>query len=425
MNREQLRNELPEPVRRHFEEVARMNPPDDLMDAAIAQVETEPRVTRFSLLPAFAALAATAVAAAVIAFGFFGLELGLPIGDEPSATPHASAGLTDGPLPAALERSFLGPFDAGTGAPQTARIRFQGDQFELQTWAGAQYLSRVTSVGPDQLRLVSISALGCEEDDEGIYTYALSAGEIVLTLGGEDACAARGDALTGEWLRSDCRTSGDYCLGELEAGTYSSGYFEPRTDGVFEPRFGALTYTVPDGWAAYADLPDTYGLTPQSAYAAFDGSDCYDCPGTRDTITILSDPGAATEDCGEDENVPGIGFGAEELQGWMQSHAGLEVGDVTESTINGYPARSFTITGASDWTGTCDLENPFVAVPVFYRVDSYHWALSPDQSYGVTLIDIGDGHTVAVMVDSANEADFADFVANTAPIIATFDFPPR
>jgi len=98
---------------------------------------------------------------------------------------------------------------------------------------------------------------------------------------------------------------------------------------------------------------------------------------------------------------------------------------VTESTINGYPARSFTITGASDWTGTCDLENPFVAVPVFYRVDSYHWALSPDQSYGVTLIDIGDGHTVAVMVDSANEADFADFVANTAPIIATFDFPPR
>lgn len=425
MNREQLRRELPEPVRRYFEEVARMNPPDDLMDAAIAQVESQPRVNRFSLLPAFAAVAAAAVAAAVIAFGFLGFELGPPIGDEPSATPQPSASLTDGPLPAALEHSFLGSVDATADPGQTARIRFQGDQFELQTWSGAQFLSRVTSAGPDELRLVAITALGCEEGDEGIYTYRLSPGNNVLTLVGEDACAARGEALNGDWLRSDCAAAGDFCLGSLEAGMYLSGYFEPRPEGEFEPRFGALTYSVPDGWAAYADLPDSYGLTSGSEYAAYDGSDCFDCPGTRDAITLLSDPGAATEDCGEEQNVPGVGFGAEDLLGWMQSHPGLEVGDVTESTINGFSARSFTITAASDWTGTCDLENPFVAVPVFYRVDSYHWTLSPDQSYGVTLIDIGGGHTVAVMVDAADEGQLDDFMAEAAPIIATFDFPPR
>lgn len=401
-----------------------MNPPDDLMDVAIAEVESQPRVNRFSLLPAFAAVAATAVVAAAIAFGVFGPELGLPIGDEPSATPQPSE-LTEGPTPAALEHRFLGPADATDGPPQTAEIRFQGVQFEFRTRSGAQFLSRVASVGPDQLRLVAIGGLGCEKDDDGIYTYTLSPGGNVLSLVGEDACAARGDALNGEWLRSDCRTPGNLCLGELEAGTYSSAYFEPRSEGEYEPRFGALTYTVPDGWAAYADFGDTYGLTPQSDYAAFDGAGCYDCPGTRDAITVLSDPGAATEDCGEEENVPGVGFGAEELLGWMQSHPGLVVGDVTESTISGFPARSFTITGASGWTGTCDPADPFVAVPVFYRVGSYHWALSPEQSYGVTLIDVGDGHTVAVMVDSADEADLADFMAEAAPIIATFDFPPR
>jgi glutamine cyclotransferase len=91
MNREQLRNELPEPVRRYFEEVARMEPPVDLLNAAITQVESEPRVNRFSLLPAFVAVAATALIAAVIAFNVFGLKLGPPTGTDTSPTPEASA----------------------------------------------------------------------------------------------------------------------------------------------------------------------------------------------------------------------------------------------------------------------------------------------------------------------------------------------
>lgn len=102
MNREQLRNELPEPVRRYFEEVARMNPPDDLMDAAIAQVEAQPRVNRFSMLPAFAALAATAVLAAIVAFGVFGVKLGPPIGTDASPSPTGEASPTPEASPSEL-----------------------------------------------------------------------------------------------------------------------------------------------------------------------------------------------------------------------------------------------------------------------------------------------------------------------------------
>lgn len=423
MNRDQLRRELPEPVRRYFEEVARMNPPDDLLEAAIIEVESQPRANRFSLLPAFAAVAAMAVVAAVIAYGALGLGIVPSIGDEPSATPEASERLGGRP-PEELQHLFLGPDERG----QTARIRLNGDQFEFTTWTGVQfYLARAEEMLASRLQLHTISGLGCEELGGWVYAFLLSPGGSVLTVAsdGEDPCAGRADALNGEWLRSDCRSPGGYCLGVLEAATYSSAYFEPRPEGAYLPRFGAMTYTVPNGWAAYVDVDDIYGLTPQSQYVMFDGSECYDCPGTRDTITVLSNPGAATEDCGEAGNVPGIGFGAEELLGWMQSHAGLVVGDVTETIINGRAARSFTITGASDWTGTCDPDDPFVAVPVFSRMDSYHWALRPNESYGVTLIDIGDGHTVAVVVDSPDERRLAALMADAAPIIATFDFPPR
>ena len=102
MNRERLRQELPEPVHRYFEEVARMEPPNDLMDSAMAQVESEARVSRFSL-PAFFAISAAAVAlvaAVLIGANLFGG--GGLIGGTQTPTPIASASPTpiaDSPQP--------------------------------------------------------------------------------------------------------------------------------------------------------------------------------------------------------------------------------------------------------------------------------------------------------------------------------------
>jgi hypothetical protein len=97
MNRDQLRNALPEPVRRYFEEkVARMEPPNDLMHTAMAEIESEPRVNRFSL-GALAALAAGIAAVAAVAF--FGLNLlnsGAPSG--PGGAPRATASPSPTPL---------------------------------------------------------------------------------------------------------------------------------------------------------------------------------------------------------------------------------------------------------------------------------------------------------------------------------------
>jgi hypothetical protein len=96
MNRNQLRDELPEPVRRYFEEeVAHMEPPDDLMDMTIAEVESQPRVNRFSFLPAFAALAGAAAVVLAIVIGANLFNGGPFVGtssESPSASPSASSG---------------------------------------------------------------------------------------------------------------------------------------------------------------------------------------------------------------------------------------------------------------------------------------------------------------------------------------------
>ena len=93
MNREQLNQGLPEPVRRYFEEVARMEPPDDLMHSAMAQVEAEPRANRFSLQPVL--MAVGAIAAVVIVAFLVGPNLFNGIGTPaalPTPTPSATTG---------------------------------------------------------------------------------------------------------------------------------------------------------------------------------------------------------------------------------------------------------------------------------------------------------------------------------------------
>ena len=60
-SRKQFGGDLPQPVRRYFNDVARMQPPNDLLVAAVAEIKIPPRTDRFSPL-AMAGFAAVAVA---------------------------------------------------------------------------------------------------------------------------------------------------------------------------------------------------------------------------------------------------------------------------------------------------------------------------------------------------------------------------
>ncbi|HEX6139146.1 MAG TPA: hypothetical protein VF013_01620 [Candidatus Limnocylindria bacterium] len=427
MNRASLRNELPDPVRRYFEEVARMNPPHDLMDTTIAEVEASPRVNRFSM-PVLALAAAVVVAlAALIGFGLYRTQVGPP--NDKSPSPTADAG--GGGLPTELTHIFLGP---GTSAPApwngtvaALHVRAGSLEYEPDGNRVMIYGSRAALVGDNRLQLESTNGRGgCRLGNAGTYTYELTPGGNFLTLTAEtDDCPARAQALAGVWERSVCKPAEGYCLGALEAGSYSSAIVDPRsTPSQYSSRYGAITYTVPEGWANFLDDGLNYGLTTQAEWDAWAGRDCFDCPGTRSLIEVLVGPGPARTDCTESYE-PGVGFTIDDLAAWLTSHPGLDTSEVQDLTINGRPAKSMTITARADWTGTCpeDANTDFVAVPVFYHQDSWHWALKPETSYGVVLVDIGGDAVVAVMIDSADEAQLPAFIEGAMPIIQTFDFP--
>ncbi len=410
--------------------------PDSVRVAVRAAVDNTPQsrpmpgLARFPHMNAFTriGLAATAViVAALIGINYFGRGQNVgPPTQETSPAPSVAEPEAGG-IPPELRTVFLGPAKDIPELGEADRGDFDlSDGFMIYHATEEPAFYAAVHVSDDTIQLTTTTAGLCAEGDVGIYQWSLSRGDSILTVGeGTDDCSARSTLMPGDYLRSACRTTTNPCLGSVEAGTWDSHYFEPRPSGDYHPRHGAMRFTLPEGWAAYSDDADGYGLTPQSEYAGYEISTaCYDCPGIRDAISVIGNPGAATEDCGEEGNVPGIGFGAQDLVDWLRQHPGLITTDPEAQTINGLPALALYIEAATTWTGTCG-EDAFVAVPVFYRVGSYHWALSVGTRYHVTLLDLGDGNTVAVMVDTADDADLESFVDAAMPIIESLEFPER
>ena len=111
MNTSQLRGDLPEPVRRYFLEVAKMQPPADLLDAAVAEIERTPRMNRFAALPIFGFVAAAAVVIGLLVYTM--MTPALPdVGDEPTPTVSPTAAPT--PVPIATLAPIEGLPSAGS-----------------------------------------------------------------------------------------------------------------------------------------------------------------------------------------------------------------------------------------------------------------------------------------------------------------------
>ena len=185
--------------------------------------------------------------------------------------------VTLGAIPAELQHPFLGPAKPveGFDAYQIDRgdLSYEGSLLAFGIGRQAAFYSIPSITDDGDLRLTSGVDGVCANGDEGTYPWSLSAGGTILTIeAGTDDCAARAQVVPGTYERSACKDSENWCLGELEAGQYSSHYFEPRPLAFWEARHGAMTYTVPSGWASYSDWPNMYGLTPLSQYQAFDRS---------------------------------------------------------------------------------------------------------------------------------------------------------
>ena len=305
-------------------------------------------------------------------------------------------------------------------------------------------LAQVATDGRLQLRTV-IEGTGCEPGDTGLYRWSLSDGPrsplTQLTIDpGTDDCAVRAATIPGTFVTSGCDIPNTWCLNELPAGTYASAFFEPRGPGgdAYKVRLGALTYTVPEGWAHAGDSPQGgYELMPEAAFKQKIGD-----PGSwPDAIRLWSRPTALSTDsmCSPKAD-PAVGRSVDALVAWIGSHPGLVVRDQQPVTIGGYSGQMLDLDVAPTWTATCpDWEadaGPFV--PLFteggwLKADgtggdnAYWWG--PGGFPGLTsdperliLLDL-DGDTLAITIDS-NVPDGQEALVETAmPIVETFEFP--
>jgi hypothetical protein len=405
---------------------------DRVLDAVLDQLDTTPqrratwwparRLPPMSTSLRYGIAAAVVAVAAVVSFSFLANQVGPPSTPTPSASASGSAPISGDLIPAELQHPFLGPTRevALSAGGDRSSLEFTEDRFEFETGQSPIFVSDASVVGSDVLVLVSnATAGGCEPGDEGRYPITLSPGASILTIAeGSDDCAARAANLPGDWQRSDCRNPENHCLGNLEAGTYSSQFIEPRPQGEWAARYGALTFSVPDGWAASSDFPENYALMRQADYATYDPEACSEC---ADQIVVWVDPQAAALDCSE-AAVPEIGRSVDELVDWLQQHPGLVVSEPQSTSIGGLSGTIVDLEMAEGWSGTCDEAEPFVAAPIFFN--GYHLAIAAGDRQRFILLDL-DGDTLAINIDSRETADFDAFAGDAMSIVETFEFPPR
>lgn len=430
-------------IARAWLELAPNEAPDRAVSAVLQTVATTPqvrplsqrlprRITTMNRLPMVAAAAAVIVL--VLGGGVWLLQK--PSSGVAAAPPTAAATSPstsiDTTIPAALQFTWIGPPRSIPNLPAVYRFRFNlGPNslgFPNDDQNNAYLRSDAVAPAPGQLQVTSLTTgFGCVAGDTGHYRWSLSPGGTRLTVHiDHDACAARAQALSGDWIRVNCINADGGCFGDLEAGTYPSQYVAPRLgpSDPWTPSWGSISYTVPAGWANSADWPHTLTLTPASNYAL----ETKDGPpdGQFHELDVLVDPhgNLPTPGCGRsiDANAPATVDG---LLGWLATQPSLSTTKPTAVTVDGHPGKWVDVQLAPTWTQSCtggpsEPVSTFLAYPVD-GADPWTISVAGRERIRLILVDL-DGRTIAVLIDSSDPTSFNALVAQSMPIVASLHF---
>jgi len=401
--------------------------PDRAVHAVLHAVETTPQMRRpWRRLPwrsttmnrAILAIGTTAVVVAAVALYLGGSSSSPEVGTSPTPARSATPSGVSAPLPPELQSRWFGghrdfvQLDKGSTLAFTSRGLVMNESNE---WDSLRFLdSSAAAVGDGQLRLeLTTNGNGCEAGDVGTYSWSLSPSGRTLTVTPDsDDCAARLSAVPGVWWLAGCPN--ELCLGELDTGTYQSQYFVPRLDpgATWEPDFGGLMYTVPEGWANSNDGPDSFELVPAAEMPPVSESD------RLRNIGVFRQPSAMTQDgpC-SDEVEPGVGRTVDDLVAWLQTVSGLVTTEPTPITINGRSGQTLDISLDPSWTATCEGESE--------RLLTYlnpGLAVGEDQRVRLILLDLGETDVVAIGVWTRDQSTFDDFISEAMQVVESFRF---
>jgi hypothetical protein len=382
-------------------------------------------LTRFPTMPTnFRLAAAAAIVVAVVGVTAFALSqrssVGPPATQAPStsASPSAPAATV---LPDALLGHWVGEPRTVAGAPEPPHrlgleLNLTGLQLPFADATGAAFPSTAARIDGGRLRLrLGAAEAGCLPKAEGIYDYALSADGRQLTLTPvTDECAPRSSAIAGGWTHADCPAADGWCLGDLPAGTYTSTFFNPRLPGAaWQYHDGALTYTVPAGWAYPEDGPTALTLAKQGAPAE-----------TGVLVWTNVGPHAQADQCATAIE-PGVGADAKSLTTWLGSLPGLVPADpapVTIGTVNGW---MIDLAVAPGWSKTCPYSAGRPIVSTIAEVgapNGIDWNIAVGGRTRIVAVDLPAGRTVVIDIEGQTKADYDALLPQAMEVVTSFTF---
>jgi hypothetical protein len=417
--------------------------PDRTVAAVLQIVETTPQVRQpWRRLPWRSTnmnrvLLAGAISAAAIAAVVGGMLLTRPDGRSvgPPATSPSSPPLSPSPSPSVpqqLQYSWLGQVVEAPGLPSgrdRAIIEIDAKTVEMAASPSALLSSDIATADAGVVRLVAReAAIGCTAGDVGLYQWSLSPkGSLLRLTATSDQCESRRAAFEGQWQRSACKNPDNLCLGDLDAGTYRSQFIGPRLDEgePWAANFGAVSYTVPDGWSNTWDFPDSYVLMRSDDYATV--SDFRDA--SRDLIEVITRPAAALENATCETTVkPGVGRSVDELIDYVTHHPDLTAGKPQPITIGGHAGRYVDVQIAPSANAPCpDIDGDLVFLftesgPDMTGSGLEVYGLWKTSKARVILLDLGGGDVVLISVHAFDPASFETLLPEAMPIINSIRF---
>ena len=330
-----------------------------------------------------------------------------------SATPTPTA--SGGPVQSQLLHRWMGGnrtligIDAGAGTS----IDFAAGSFEMSQSNGNStpvITASAMSIGNHSVRLVSTLAdMNCTKGDTGLYDWSVTGDGRTLTITAQaDTCATRLAAVPGTWYLDGCKDPETDCLGDVAAGTYESQYIAPRvkSSAAWGPVYGAVTYTVPDGWANSSDWPSTFGLTPSTAYDALPASGQ---EGSQSILIVAQETWVSQPAACSSQADTTVAHTVEAEITWLRHMHGLITSAPTQITVDGHAGQWLDVRLDPAWKTGCTWL-PDIGVG------------STAQRQRVIWLDLGNSDLVAIILNSDTTAPFAAFAAQAMPVVESFTF---
>jgi hypothetical protein len=326
---------------------------------------------------------------------------------------------------------------SGPGAASGTGLRFTDSTLALaRSYQIDQPLLVTSASGTADGSLRLAASTKCPSGIVDDYVWWISGDGRRLMIRPESVdCAVPSAALLGDWNKVDCKDPVQPCLGDLAAETYSSLNLDPRLKAIdgSAPEYGALTYTVPDGWANAADWPGELVLVPSTDYAGYGPNGSID--GSLAEVVVAADAAMSdqTTDC-TGSPLTSVAHSVEGFISWLRAQPRIVASKPTAITVGGHPGQWIDVKVAPTWKGTCPdvaggTPTAVILTPAYGTTNlgggtgtAASWPIGGDEQMRLVFVDIGQGDVALIWVDATDPARFGSLAAEAMPIIESMTF---